>query len=456
MARTDSILFRILSLHLVVVLGAACVIIAALHWMLDSAAQTLHERALRTQAEEIGNFIETGPGHPPRVRLPARLGDLYLQSYGRYAYAVLDADGQVLASSLPRGDAVDPGDGRQPTARYFSRYAADGQIAGLSLPWQDGEDGPRLWIQVAQDMGHRDVLIDDIVDQFYTHAAWVVVPIMLLLLAADGLIIRRALSPIIQASREAERIGPLSTEVRLTAPGAPLEVRPLIAAVNQALERLDRAFRGQRDFTADAAHELRTPLTVLRTRIETALPRETAAPLIKDIDGMSRLIQQLLDTAQADSLVIHPGEQANLRAVAEDVVALLTPLALRQDRQLAVGGEDGEVPVRGNADALFHAVRNLVENALRHTPPGSTVEVRVRRPGLLQVADQGPGVPAGDRPLIFRRFWRRDRRHAGSAGLGLAIVARVAEAHGGTVTVSDADGGGAVFTLSLPADPTTP
>jgi signal transduction histidine kinase len=95
-------------------------------------------------------------------------------------------------------------------------------------------------------------------------------------------------------------------------------------------------------------------------------------------------------------------------------------------------------------------VRNLVENALAHTPPETTVEIAVNAQGNISVADRGPGVPAAEREQIFRRFWRRDRRRQGSAGLGLSIVARIADRHGAQIGVSDRVGGGAVFTLSFP------
>ena len=112
-------------------------------------------------------------------------------------------------------------------------------------------------------------------------------------------------------------------------------------------------------------------------------------------------------------------------------------------------GAPGPVWVRGHTEALFRAVRNLVENAIRHTPAGVSIEVEVTEGGIVRVLDDGPGVPEADRESIFRRFWRRDRNKAESRGLGLAIVARVAEAHEGSVSVEERPGGGSVFTLRL-------
>jgi len=114
-------------------------------------------------------------------------------------------------------------------------------------------------------------------------------------------------------------------------------------------------------------------------------------------------------------------------------------------------GSKHPVRVRGNAEMLGRAIRNLVENALAHTSPGTTVEISIAAVGELNVMDRGPGVPKPEREQIFGRFWRRDRRRAGSAGLGLAIVKRIAEMHRATVSVADRQGGGAIFAIRFPA-----
>jgi signal transduction histidine kinase len=179
--------------------------------------------------------------------------------------------------------------------------------------------------------------------------------------------------------------------------------------------------------------------------------REIAKSLRDDIESMSRLVNQLLDMAELETFVIGEGEVANLAAIATEIAAYIAPLALSQHKTVAVIGADLSVRVRGNADTLGRAIRNLVENALTHTAAGTTVEISVDAAGELRVTDRGTGVPSAEREQIFRRFWRRDRRRVGSAGLGLAIVKRIAEMHGATVDVSDRPGGGAVFAIRFPA-----
>jgi signal transduction histidine kinase len=216
------------------------------------------------------------------------------------------------------------------------------------------------------------------------------------------------------------------------------------------LERLgQKQIAIQRDFIADAAHELRTPLSVLRVRVDTMKDQEIAQYLRSDIGAMGRTVNQLLDIAQSETLVVGADEYADLQSVCSETVAHLAPLALAQQKDVALTGAEQAVWVRGNTEALLHAVRNLLENALAHTAVGTSAEIDVDASGVIRVSDCGPGVAMHERELVFRRFWRRDRRRTGSAGLGLSIVSKIVEAHGGTITVGDREGGGAVFTLAL-------
>jgi len=447
--RFRSVVARTITLHLLAIAVTSLFMPLALYLMLKQAAEALHDRALREQAAEIVGYLASGPEGGLRLNLPAPLAELYSEAYGRYAFAVLDERGKVLFSSLSAKQAI--ADAVQPVrdAAYFSTRRGAAELYGVSLPTEIA--GRKLWVQVSQDLAHRDVLIDDIVADFFTRVGWITAPILFLLLAIDVVIIRRAVRPVIAASNLAERIGPLRTDLRLPERRMPREVQPLVHAVNQALDRLEEGFRGQREFTADAAHELRTPLTILRTQIDMIADRELAQSLRDDVENMSRLVNQLLEMAELETFVIDRHETADLVAVSADVAAFLAPIALADGKRVAVIGARGPVTVRGNPDMLGRAVRNLVENALAHTAAASTVEIAVDPHGTISVSDRGPGVPAAEREQIFRRFWRRDRRRQGSAGLGLSIVARIAERHGALVSVDDRPGGGAVFTLAFPA-----
>src|SRR5215469_9538584 len=449
MFRFRSIVTRTVALHLVAIVVTLVLMPLALYLMLQYAAQDLHENALREQAAELIGLIDRAPDGTLRIHLTPRLEDLYSPDYKRYSYAVGDAGGHVLLSSFPDNRAVTPKippvDKQQP----FSGTYDGTKIFGVSVPATIG--GENLWVEVAQDLAHRDVLIDDIVADFFTRVGWITAPILLLLLIIDVAIIRRAVRPVIEASALAERIGPLRTDLRLPEAAMPHEVQPLVHAVNQALDRLDEGFRTQREFTADAAHELRTPLAILRTQIDMIADLDLARSLRQDVENMSRLVNQLLEMAELDTIVVDQMETADLVAVATEVVAFLAPIAFTDSKHLAVSGARGPVLVRANHDMLARALRNLVENALMHTPRETTVEVGVDAAGTISVYDRGPGVPLAEREHIFRRFWRRDRRRQGSSGLGLSIVSRIAERHGARVSVDDRPGGGAAFTLSFPS-----
>jgi len=446
--RFRSVVSRIIALHLLAIVVTSICMPLALYMMLDYAAQELHHRALREQAAQILPYLDRRPDGALQLSLPSALAEFYSEAYGRAAFAVLDPDGRVLFSSLSGNRAITRTRPLTTPFEYFAQHRDNTDIYGVTVTADIG--GQPLMVQVSEDLAHRDVLIDDIVAEFFTRVGWITAPILLLLLVIDVIIFRRVLRPIIAASALAEGIGPTRTELRLPEEGMPQEVLPLVHAVNHALDRLEEGFRGQREFTADAAHELRTPLAILRTQIDMIDDPELAQSLRNDIESMSRLVNQLLEMAELETFVIGDGEVADLAAIATEVAAYIAPLALSQGKTVAVTGPRRSAPVRGNTDTLGRAVRNLVENALAHTAPRTTVEISVGALGTLSVADHGPGVPITEREQIFRRFWRRDRRRAGSAGLGLSIVSRIIEMHGATMTVEDRPGGGAIFSIRFP------
>ncbi len=442
-----SIISRIVNLHLLAIGITSILMPLALYAMLSTAAEDLHHRALGDQAAELAQYLAVMPDGTIKLDLPPRVRDLYSESYGRYEYAVLDATGAALFSSYG-GVAPVAGLGRlPPQPRFFQRQVGAKLLYGAIFP--ELVSSRKLWIQVSEDLEHRDVLIDDIVADFFGDVGWVTIPILAALLIIDIVIFRRVLRPVVESSALAANIGPARTDVRLPTEGMPREIVPLVLAVNQAFDRLEEGFRIQREFTADAAHELRTPLTILRTHIDMLEDQAIAEALRRDIAGMSRIVNQLFDIAELQTLVVEPGECADLALVAAEVASYLAPLAVRADKQIGVTGAEGEIWVAGKAEALFQALRNLGENALSYTPPGTAVEFELDPHGAVAVLDAGPGVPEAIRSLIFRRFWRADRRRTEGGGLGLAIVARIAEAHGGTVTVTDRPGGGAKFVLRL-------
>jgi signal transduction histidine kinase len=445
--RFKSIISRIVILHVFAVAITSVFMSLALSWLLSYATNNIHNEAMQEQAVTVGGHLIADSDGTLELDLPVDLLGLYSQAYGRYSYAVIDAGGHVLFSSLKDNAALFPADTRSQDVEFLQQRLGDATVSGASVKKVVGNK--TVWIQAGEDLANRDVLTDDIVADFYRNVGWITLPILLVLLIADIAIFRRALLPLRQASEIASEIGPTRTDVRLPTGEIPREVRPLVTAVNSALDRLEEGFRIQRDFTADAAHELRTPLSILRTRLDLLEDKKTVHALQQDVESMAHIISQLLDIAELDAFVIDPLEKADLRSVTSEIAQFVAPLALAQGKEIALSGATEPVWVRGNPEMLGRAIRNLSENAINHTAAGTTVEFVVDDSGTVSVLDQGPGIAEEERNLIFQRFWRHDRNKPGSTGLGLSIVQRIAELHSAVITVENRKPNGACFSLKF-------
>jgi signal transduction histidine kinase len=443
--RFKSIISRIVILHVIAVAITSVLMSVALSWLLNLATNNIHNGAMEEQAVSLAEHLVPQADGRLSLELPPNLQGLYSQPYGRYSYAVIDEAGKTLFSSLKNNAPVFAADPRAATVQFLETRIGNAAISGASVRRSVG--GKTVWVQAAEDLANSDVLIDDIVDDFYKHVGWITLPILLLLLVIDIAIFRRALWPLRQASETAQHISPARTDVRLPLEDIPSEVRPLVSAINKALDRLDEGFRLQREFTADAAHELRTPLSILRTRVETLDDPAIAKALLQDIEAMSRVVGQLLDIAELEAFALDPEEVADLQGASAEVAGFIAPLALGQNREIALSGTATPVLVKGNAEMIKRAIRNLAENAIRHAPKDTVVEFVVEDNGTIVVQDRGPGIAPEERELIFRRFWRRDRNSQGNSGLGLSIVQRIAELHGATIAVENRVMGGAQFSL---------
>lgn len=429
-----SLIWRIVFLHIVAVAVVAIFLPLVLFWLLNSEIDLLHRDAMRAQAEVLAERIVAQPDGLLTFNLPDSLKGLYSEAYGRYQYEIRDAEGHLLFSSRRRAGAAPP------VPSHLSDTISGAGVTRVI-------DGKTVRIQVAEDLAHRDVIIDDIVSNFFRRVGWITIPILLVLLATDIIIFRRAIAPLWKASEEASNIGPARTDIRLPIEQIPREIMPLVTAVNQALDRLEDGFRVQRQFTADAAHQLRTPLAILRTRIETLGDGAARQALHADIESMSRIVAQLLEIAELDTLVLDPGETADLRAVCAEVVGSIAPFAIAQHKDIALRGSEAPVLIHGNSEMLQRAIFNLAENAIKFTAKDTSVDVEVRDNGEVRVRDCGPGIAEAERELIFQRFWRADRQRTDGAGLGLSIVRAVADDHAATIAVENLPGGGAEFTL---------
>jgi two-component system OmpR family sensor kinase/two-component system sensor histidine kinase QseC len=310
-------------------------------------------------------------------------------------------------------------------------------------------------IQIAQPVSVREGLARAAAER-------VVIPLILLLpimIVAVAWIVRRGLMPLQYVAAEVQRrdvhsLRPLGTG------DLPREIEPLVRELNRLLGRLQEAFSAQHAFISDAAHELRSPLTALRLQLQLLdrAPDETArlearGRLGGAVERAIHLAEQLLTLARSDPQEL-AGEfgPVDLAAVAAEAITDTHELALARSIDLALDGAPG-CRVRGNGEALRILARNLVDNAVRYTPPGGSVLVRCRsrtEGALLEVTDTGPGIPAAERERVFDRFHRRAAAQAEGTGLGLAIVKSIAGHHGARVVLGDAPGGGLHVAVEFP------
>ena len=296
-------------------------------------------------------------------------------------------------------------------------------------------------------------------------------PLVVALAAVGGyLLARRALAPIDHLASEAQRITADRLHERLKVPNERDEIGRLTGVINQTIARLESSFDQLRRFTADSSHELRTPLAVVRGIGEAAVAErrspaeyeEAIGSMLEEIDRMSSLVDTLLRLSHGDAGTIRLSREAiDLAQLARDVAASLGILGEERNQKVIVDATS-HVTVSADRLVLREAVTNVLDNAIKYGPDGSTVTMRIDGlgdEGLLTIADEGPGVAPEHRDRIFNRFFRIDEarsRERGGAGLGLAIAKWAVEIHGGRITVQEPQGGGSEFRIHLPLAESSP
>jgi two-component system OmpR family sensor kinase len=306
-------------------------------------------------------------------------------------------------------------------------------------------------------------------DQLAAHAAWQSLRPFLLLIPIMGaliwLLVGRGLAPIARlataiGARTPAAMDPVSEEV-------PVEVQPLVRALNDLLSRLQAALQAQRQLVADAAHELRTPLaalllqTQLVERAATAPERSAAlAELRLGLQRATRVVQQLLTLAREEpaalSTAVAPvALDALIDALLEEYRPLAAARSIAITRSAATPFPAAQPPrVMGDEASLHTLFANLLDNALRYTPAGGAVTVALRQQGatlVVGIEDSGPGIPAQERERVFDRFYRRAGVEPEGSGLGLAIVKAIADRHGFKVALDSAPAGGLAVRIEAPA-----
>jgi signal transduction histidine kinase len=298
------------------------------------------------------------------------------------------------------------------------------------------------------------------------YSIWALLALFVASLVIGWLVSGRLLRPIARIADTVREIqaNDLSRRIRLGGPDD--ELRRLADTFDEMLDRLDEAFEGQRQFIHEASHELRNPLAVIRTNLEVTLDdpdasvddlRHTAAVVQRSTERMARLVDDLLVYARKGTLSLER-DPVDVGLLVDDAADEFLATAESHDVSLVHHAPD-DLWVVGDRLSLRQALGNLLANAIRLSPPSTTVRLRAGREGpwvWIAVEDQGPGIDPDDQAHVFERFWRGDQREGreqGRSGLGLTIVRQIAEAHGGEVKLASTPGHGSAFALWLPARP---
>jgi two-component system, OmpR family, sensor kinase len=395
-------------------------------------------------------------------------------------FALLGADGEVLASSLELpavGASKEQIDSEIFHTDSFRSLALRPRVAAALLRNVDGgKAGFRAYARplnvasqpyrlvVMQSLHPRRELLEDIRNTFL----WII-PIALLLASLGGYFLaRKSLAPVVAMATQAQSMGAQNLHGRLAVPNRRDELGQLALSFNQLLERLEQTFERQRRFISDASHELRTPVAILRGETDVTLSRSDRSPeeyreslaiLRDESQRLTHIIEDLFTLTRADA-----GQYPiTLRDFYLDELA---GEVLHQARSLVIpkhialtSSIEPELLFRGDEALLRRLLLNLLENAIKYTPAGGTTHLKAGKDVnqfFISVTDSGPGIPAGLHERIFERFFRVDKARArsesdtGGAGLGLSIARWIAEAHEGRLVLSRSDATGSTFTATLP------
>ncbi|MBU9126966.1 sensor histidine kinase [Burkholderia multivorans] len=424
----------------------------------DAARRTadlVQDSTLVASARTIGEDIEWRNGLPVADVPPAALEIFESPSRDSVFYKVIDSDGRLLAGN-PALDVV-ARHGAEPVA-YDTTF--DGtRLRAVAYDRQLYDEGQvdTVTVVVAKTTRSRNAMVATIWrPQLVRLALMLVLAVVLVYL---GLTFE--LRPLMKLKDDVADRGPMELEP-IRPERLQHELRPIVDAINQCIARLNTHTATQRRFIADAAHQLRTPIAVLDTQIQYAQQRgHDDRELASVLDSMQRSSRKMADVTDKLLLLAHAeATPSTLLTQRVDLAALVSSvleetIVLAQRRDIDLGAELGErLDVAGSGSLLSALVTNLVDNAVRYTQPGGCVTVAARRDGdtvVLDVIDDGPGIPAEARPHVFKRFYRVSSDMEGS-GLGLAIVSEIAQAHGGSATLAPGPGNrGVVVTVRLPA-----
>jgi two-component system sensor histidine kinase TctE len=421
-------------------------------------ADLITDHTLLASAKAIAENLRQSEGVLEAPIPPASLEMFASDPPDRVVYRVTGPRGELLAGHADV--LVPPREPKDLQPLYFgAEYENEPVRAVVIAQPVAGNDNPgNALVAVGQTLHSHDRLVSEL----WRKALFD----QILLVAAAGLLallgLNRGLAPVMRLREAVTKRDPAVLEP-LAIEGVQTELKPLVTALNDAFARVLQQVATQRRFIANAAHQLRNPLALARTQANVGLRAETVAAKNEALAGIDRAVgrmaylsNQLLQLARAEQgSALLRKETVDFERIARDVAASLAEAALARQIDLGFESPGSSLPIHGHSSLLRELVANLVDNAVRYTPPGGTVTATVLGEDgkiVLRVEDSGAGIPEAERQLVFERFYRRLESGSEGSGLGLAIVREIVLAHDGTVDLaSRAPPPGLVVTVCLPA-----
>ncbi len=441
----DSLLGEVLLWILILLMFLWAMSVVMTYHVADSIAHRPYDDLLAENVKTLVKFVDVS-GEQVIVKLPApALELLRSDTKDRIYYQVLDIDDRLVSGdkdvpALESQDRIEPD---QVRFRDDQIGDEDVRVAYTFLPAKGGN----VLVQVAETRNKRRALVASIVSGVIV-PQFVIVPVAVLLVY---LALSRGITPLQRLQEELRQRRPTDLSP-ISIKGIPAEIRPLIVALNDVMVRLEENLMAQRRFIADAAHQLKTPLTGLRMQTELALHEtdishvhERLQQAALSAERLSHLTHQLLSLARAEATTESSDafQPVDLEQLAPEATREWAERAMAKGIDLGFEGAGWPLPIIGSPFLLHELINNLIDNAIKYTPRGGQVMVRLvaEKTIRLEVEDTGIGIPVAERDRVFERFYRVLGSASDGSGLGLAIVREIAELHRATIETSSGIGG---------------
>ncbi len=463
---TRSISFRLVAWYAGLLTGIFVLLCALLYLDLRHFLENDLRQSQSRRTRQIANTLLVHVKQTGEAYVASQTKDWYEPEINDRFVRITRADGTlVYVSDAPKDGSFDPAEvpifPPSSQTEFFRKLQLSGGktllIAALNFK---SSGNPAYLVEFGELLDPVETMLDHLFLQLTLG-----LPLAVVIIAAGGyLLVRRALTPVEQITRAAERITQFNLSERLPVSSTGDELERLSVSLNRMITRLDDAFQNSKRFVADASHELRTPLTILRGELENiaedprfdAELRDRAGSMLEKAVHLGRIVEQLFTLSRLDA-----GEaqtewtRFDLSELAKTTADQMSLLA--EDKKISIACDAHRpILVEGDRARLKQVVVNLLDNAIKYTPAKGTIQLRVlavNGHAILEVADSGVGIPSDALPHVFERFYRVDQTRADgseSAGLGLSIVKSICTAHGAEVEAQSTVGRGSCFRVKLP------